>query len=740
MGLDLSFLPTTASPRRLSESAPSCLRFRRTGVQCSAVAKECRVKGLKARQIIDSRGNPTVEVDLVTDDLYRSAVPSGASTGIYEALELRDGDKSVYGGKGVLQAIKNINELVAPKLIGVDVRNQADVDALMLELDGTLNKSKLGANAILGVSLSVCRAGAGAKGVPLYKHIQELSGTKELVMPVPAFNVINGGSHAGNSLAMQEFMILPVGATSFSEAFQMGSEVYHTLKGIIKSKYGQDACNVGDEGGFAPNVQDNREGLVLLIDAIEKAGYTGKIKIGMDVAASEFFTKDGRYDLNFKKQPNDGAHVLSAESLADLYREFIKDFPIVSIEDPFDQDDWSSWASLQSSVDIQLVNQIGTVTESIQAALDSKAAGWGVMVSHRSGETEDNFIADLSVGLASGQIKTGAPCRSERLSKYNQKLPIPGNRSGPESFAFDTTGKAFYTGVSGGKILKYTAEKGFEDFAQITTTSEVLIAVGLKDASGKLFKYDPATKAVTVLMEGLSGAAGCAVSSDGSFVLVSEFIKSNIKRYWITGPKAGSMEDVTSSVSNPDNIRRVGSTGNFWVASVKNKVVVPTDPSAVKIDSSGKVLQTILLKNEFGNTLLSEANETNNNRKPYKTHELHGVEAGGRVRALKTGESYDEGERLQTPRRLDYGTAQDPLPICEEEELTGTESTKRNAVQRDRSSDRVNLHDGLYIVYLRETEKRNSHRPVESKSTTRVWRTVRKAPGEAATLSIPDEP
>lgn len=388
----------------------------------------------------------------MTDDLYRSAVPSGASTGIYEALELRDGDKSVYGGKGVLYAVKNINDILAPKLIGVDVRNQVDVDSLMLELDGTPNKSKLGANAILGVSLSVCRAGAGAKGMPLYKHIQELSGIEELVMPVPAFNVINGGSHAGNSLAMQEFMILPVGATSFAEALRMGSEVYHVLKGIIKTKYGQDACNVGDEGGFAPNVQDNREGLVLLVDAIEKAGFTGKVKIGMDVAASEFFTKDGKYDLNFKKQPNDGAHVLSAQSLCDLYKEFVKDFPIVSIEDPFDQDDWSSWTSLQSSVDIQIVgddllvtnpkriaegiqkaacnslllkvNQIGTVTESIQAALDSKAAGWGVMVSHRSGETEDNFIADLSVGLASGQIKTGAPCRSERLAKYNQLLRI----------------------------------------------------------------------------------------------------------------------------------------------------------------------------------------------------------------------------------------------------------------------------------------------------------------------------
>ncbi|KAH8491809.1 hypothetical protein H0E87_021420 [Populus deltoides] len=410
------------------------------------IAKECKVKSVKARQIIDSRGNPTVEVDLVTDDqLYRSAVPSGASTGIYEALELRDGDKSVYGGKGVLSAVQNVNNFLGPKLLGVDVRNQADVDAIMLDIDGTPNKAKLGANAILGVSLSVCRAGAGAKGVPLYKHIQEISGTKELVMPVPAFNVINGGSHAGNNLAMQEFMILPVGATNFAEAPEWA------VKKIIEKKYGQDACNVGDEGGFAPNVQDNREGLVLLMDAIEKAGYTGKIKIGMDVAASEFL-KDGKYDLNFKNQPNDGAHVLSAQSLGDLYKDFVKEFPIVSIEDPFDQDDWNSWASLQSSVDIQIVgddllvtnpkriaeaiqkkacnglllkvNQIGTVTESIRAALDSKAAGWGVMVSHRSGETEDNFIADLSVGLASGQIKTGAPCRSERLARYNQLLRI----------------------------------------------------------------------------------------------------------------------------------------------------------------------------------------------------------------------------------------------------------------------------------------------------------------------------
>ncbi|GMH31582.1 hypothetical protein Nepgr_033426 [Nepenthes gracilis] len=441
----------TAPPRHslsvkasVANAAPSAIK----------ISKDHAVKSIKARQIIDSRGNPTVEVDLITDDLsfYRSAVPSGASTGIYEALELRDGDESVYGGKSVMKAVKNINEVLAPKLVGADVRDQAEVDGIMLELDGTPNKSKFGANAILGVSLSVCRAGAGAKKIPLYKHIQEISGTKELVMPVPAFNVINGGSHAGNNLAMQEFMILPVGASSFTDALRMGCEVYHILKVIIKAKYGQDACNVGDEGGFAPNVQDNREGLLLLMDAIEKAGYTGKIKIGMDVAASEFYTKDGKYDLYFKKQPNDGSHVHTAQGLNNLYKEFVSDFPIVSIEDPFDQDDWSSWASLQSSVDIQLVgddllvtnpkriseaiqkkacnalllkvNQIGTVSESIQAATDSKAAGWGVMVSHRSGETEDNFIADLSVGLASGQIKTGAPCRSERLAKYNQLLRI----------------------------------------------------------------------------------------------------------------------------------------------------------------------------------------------------------------------------------------------------------------------------------------------------------------------------
>ncbi|XP_024533093.1 enolase 1, chloroplastic [Selaginella moellendorffii] len=450
-----SSVPCASSPSSSSSKLGSsrCIKVRAVVASPTKVHAEpaTKIKSIKARQIIDSRGNPTVEVDLVTDRVYRSAVPSGASTGIYEALELRDGDKTVFGGKGVLQAIANINDVIAPKLVGVDTRNQKDVDNIMLELDGTPNKSKLGANAILGVSLSVCRAGAGANGVPLYKHIQSIAGIKELVMPVPALNVINGGSHAGNKLAMQEFMILPVGASSFAEAMQMGCEVYQVLKGIIKKKYGQDACNVGDEGGFAPNIQDNREGLVLLVDAIEKAGYTGKVKLGMDVAASEFY-KSGKYDLDFKDQSSSGKNIYTGEELGNLYMEFVRDFPIVSIEDPFDQDDWSSWKNLQSQCDVQLVgddllvtnpkriaegisknacnalllkvNQVGSVTESIQAALDSKAAGWGVMVSHRSGETEDTFIADLAVGLASGQIKTGAPCRSERLAKYNQLLRI----------------------------------------------------------------------------------------------------------------------------------------------------------------------------------------------------------------------------------------------------------------------------------------------------------------------------
>ncbi|KAH6798860.1 Enolase [Perilla frutescens var. frutescens] len=419
------------------------------------------IKSVKARQIFDSRGNPTVEVDVHLSNGYlaRAAVPSGASTGIYEALELRDGG-SDYLGKGVGKAVNNVNSIIGPALVGKNPAEQTAIDNFMVQqLDGTQNewgwcKQKLGANAILAVSLAVCKAGAAALNIPLYKHIANLAGNKKIVLPVPAFNVINGGSHAGNKLAMQEFMILPVGASSFKEAMKMGVEVYHHLKAVIKKKYGQDATNVGDEGGFAPNIQENKEGLELLKTAIAKASYEGKVVIGMDVAASEFYGKDKTYDLNFKEENNDGSQKISGDKLKDLYKSFVSDYPIVSIEDPFDQDDWETYAKLTAEIGAKVqivgddllvtnpkrvekainekscnalllkVNQIGSVTESIEAVRMSKRAGWGVMASHRSGETEDTFIADLSVGLSTGQIKTGAPCRSERLAKYNQLLRI----------------------------------------------------------------------------------------------------------------------------------------------------------------------------------------------------------------------------------------------------------------------------------------------------------------------------
>jgi enolase len=409
------------------------------------------INQIKARQILDSRGNPTIEVDVATDNgTFRASVPSGASTGIHEALELRDKNDS-YNGKSVMKAVKNAQTRIAAALVGKDETQQKEIDQIMIDLDGTNNKANLGANAILGVSMAVCRAGAAAKGIALYQHIAELAekDTSSYVMPVPGFNVINGGTHAGNGLAMQEFMILPTGAESFSEAMRMGAETYHALRSVIKSKYGLDACNVGDEGGFAPSIQDNREGLELLKEAIEKAGYTGKIDIGMDCAASEFY-KEGNYDLGFKTESN----IISGEELGNIYKDFVDEFPIVSIEDPFDQDDFDSFAKMTAEVGekVQIVgddllvtnperirtaieinacnalllkvNQIGSISEAIQACLDSKAAGWGVMVSHRSGETEDNFIADLVVGLKTGEIKTGAPCRSERLAKYNQLLRI----------------------------------------------------------------------------------------------------------------------------------------------------------------------------------------------------------------------------------------------------------------------------------------------------------------------------
>jgi enolase len=411
---------------------------------------------IHARQIYDSRGNPTVEVDLTTTKgIFRAAVPSGASTGVHEALELRDKVKGEHHGKGVLTAVNNVNQHLGPAIVakGFDVTKQAEIDHFMLAEDGTPNKSKYGANAILGISLAVCKAGAVHKGLPLYRYIAELAGNKNVILPVPAFNVINGGSHAGNKLAMQEFMILPTGASSFHDAMKMGSEVYHHLRTVIKEKYGLDATAVGDEGGFAPNILDNKEGLNLLMQAIKMAGYEGKIKIGMDVAASEFYKEaEKKYDLDFKNKNSDKTQWKTGDQMIELYQDFIKNYPVVSIEDAFDQDDWDNWVKFKNATSIQLVgddltvtnpkriqtaiekkacnclllkvNQIGSVTESIDACKLSQKNGWGVMVSHRSGETEDTFIADLVVGLSTGQIKTGAPCRSERLAKYNQLLRI----------------------------------------------------------------------------------------------------------------------------------------------------------------------------------------------------------------------------------------------------------------------------------------------------------------------------
>jgi len=416
------------------------------------------IKSIHARSVYDSRGNPTVEVDLVTDStgLHRAIVPSGASTGQHEAVELRDGDKTKWGGKGVLKAVDNVNSVIAPKLIasGLAVTDQAGVDKFLIDLDGTANKGKLGANAILGVSLAVAKAGAAEKGVPLYAHIADLAGSKKpYVLPVPFQNVLNGGSHAGGRLAFQEFMIVPSTAPTFEEAMRQGAEVYQKLKSLAKKRYGQSAGNVGDEGGVAPDIQTAEEALDLITDAIAEAGYTGQIKIAMDVASSEFYKEDAKkYDLDFKNPDSDKSKWLTYQELADLYKKLAEKYPIVSIEDPFAEDDWEAWSYFHKSSNFQVVgddltvtnpirikraieekscnalllkvNQIGTLTESIQAANDSYAAGWGVMVSHRSGETEDVTIADIVVGLRAGQIKTGAPARSERLAKLNQILRI----------------------------------------------------------------------------------------------------------------------------------------------------------------------------------------------------------------------------------------------------------------------------------------------------------------------------
>ncbi|KAI3358916.1 hypothetical protein L3Q82_015308 [Scortum barcoo] len=437
------------------------------------------IVSIVAREILDSRGNPTVEVDLRTEKgLFRAAVPSGASTGIYEALELRDGDKSRYKGKGVLKAVGHINDTLGPALIasGVSVAEQEQLDNMMIEMDGTENKSQFGANAILGVSLAICKAGAAEKDVPLYRHIADLAGNTELVLPVPAFNVINGGSHAGNKLAMQEFMVLPVGAESFKEALRIGSELYHTLKGVIQEKYGQDATNVGDEGGFAPNILENSEALDCCCRRPSRRPASRTKWWSGWTWPPQSFTARGNTTWTSNPHQIHPRHI-SGEELAEIYQGFVNNYPggpqlllffifrmekcdflltfqlffsVVSIEDPFDQDDWEAWSRLTAQVGIQVVgddltvtnpkriekaaeeracnclllkvNQIGSVTEAIQACKLAQANGWGVMVSHRSGETEDTFIADLVVGLCTGQIKTGAPCRSERLAKYNQLM------------------------------------------------------------------------------------------------------------------------------------------------------------------------------------------------------------------------------------------------------------------------------------------------------------------------------
>ncbi|MDN5321005.1 MAG: enolase [Thermococcaceae archaeon] len=404
------------------------------------------ITGIVAREILDSRGNPTVEVDVYTPvAMGRAAVPSGASTGIHEALELRDGGKR-YHGKGVKRAVENVNKIIAPELIGMDVTLQRDIDMLMLELDGTENKSNLGANAILGVSLAVAKAAANSLGMPLYRY---LGGANAYILPVPMSNVINGGAHAGNDLDFQEFMIMPVGAKSFREAIQMVSETYHSLKKILMEKYGKLAVNVGDEGGFAPPMKEVTEPLDALVKAIEESGYKvgDEIAFALDVASSEFYEEEKNVYVV-------GGREYTREELIDLYKELTSTYPILSIEDPVQEEDFEGFAMVTKELGkkVQLVgddifvtnvkrlkkgiemgagnalllkvNQIGTLSEAIDAAYLAFRAGYGVVVSHRSGETEDSTIADIAVALNAGQIKTGAPARSDRNAKYNQLLRI----------------------------------------------------------------------------------------------------------------------------------------------------------------------------------------------------------------------------------------------------------------------------------------------------------------------------
>ncbi|MBN1818732.1 MAG: phosphopyruvate hydratase [Sedimentisphaerales bacterium] len=403
-----------------------------------------------AREILDSRGNPTVEVDVMLDDgsFGRAAVPSGASTGAYEACELRDTKKKRYLGKGVQQAVKNVNEVIAPEVLGMDAMAQEEIDALMIDLDGTENKSKLGANAILGVSLAVARAAASAAELPLYRYI---GGCNANLLPVPMMNILNGGKHADNNVDFQEFMVMPVGAANFPEALRMCAEIYHSLKGVLKGKGYNTA--VGDEGGFAPSLTSNEEACEVILAAIKKAGYkAGKeVFIALDPATSEMWTGKTKKYKFFKSDPK---KEVPGKALADYWAKWTKKYPIISLEDGLAEDDWDSWAELTKKIGstcqivgddlfvtntkrlakgIELgcansilikLNQIGTLTETIEAINMARRAGWTAVISHRSGETEDSVIADLAVAMGVGQIKTGAPCRTDRVCKYNQLLRI----------------------------------------------------------------------------------------------------------------------------------------------------------------------------------------------------------------------------------------------------------------------------------------------------------------------------
>lgn len=402
---------------------------------------------VKAREVLDSRGNPTVEVDVITEKgVFRAMTPSGASAGQHEALELRDRDKSRYLGKGTLKAVENVNKKIAPKLIGLNCCHQETIDNIMLKLDGTENKDKFGANAILPVSIAITKAGAAAKGITLYSYIGELFGVIPHKLPVPMCNVINGGKHAGQENSIQEHMLMPTGAKSFSEGIRMVSESYHHLAKLLKEKFGAGGVLIGDEGGFAPpqitNVNDR---LDLMLKAVKKAGYEDMMKIALDPASSEFFY-DGTYKIGKKS--------FSGGEMVDFYVDLCKKYPIVSIEDGLAEDDWDSWVEMVKKLgaEVQIVgddlfvtntkrirkgielgaansvliklNQIGSVTETLNAIKMAHDQGWTAVVSHRSGETEDNFIADLVVGTSAGQIKTGAPARSDRNAKYNQLIRI----------------------------------------------------------------------------------------------------------------------------------------------------------------------------------------------------------------------------------------------------------------------------------------------------------------------------